>query len=115
MYQVPDWTGNGSVAYTTQITTDWKLVSGADYSYIGRSFSGNNDPADPRLRPSYRLINARFAFVNGPLEISLVGKNLANEVANLGDSRSIAAETPGRPRLFVNQPRTIGLDFKESF
>jgi hypothetical protein len=53
--------------------------------------------------------------VNGPLEISLVGKNLANEVANLGDSRSIAAETPGRPRLFVNQPRTIGLDFKESF
>jgi outer membrane receptor protein involved in Fe transport len=115
VYQVPDWTGNGSVAYTTQITTDWKLVSGADYSYIGRSFSGNNDPADPRLRPSYRLINARFAFVNGPLEISLVGKNLANEVANLGDSRSIAAETPGRPRLFVNQPRTIGLDFKESF
>jgi outer membrane receptor protein involved in Fe transport len=115
VYQVPNWTGNGSVEYTTQIIADWKLVSGADYSYIGRSFSGNNDPADPRERPSYRLINARFAFVNGPLEIALVGKNLANEVANLGDSRSIAAETPGRPRLFVNQPRTIGLDFKESF
>ncbi len=115
VYQVPNWTGNGSVAYTTQVTADWKLVSGADYSYIGRSFSGINDPADPRERPSDRLINARFAFVNGPLEIALVGENLANEVANLGDSRSIAAETPGRPRLFVNQPRTIGLDFKESF
>lgn len=115
VYNTPNWTGNGSAAYTTQISDRWKLVSGADYSYIGRSFSGNNDPSDPREIPSYRLINARFAFVSGPLEIALVGKNLANEVTNLGDSRSIAAETPGRPRLFVNQPRTIGLDFKESF
>jgi iron complex outermembrane recepter protein len=115
VYQVPNWTGNGSVAYTTQLTSSWKLVSGADYSYVGRSFSGNNSPSDPRERPSYRLINARFAFANGPMEIALVGKNLANEVANLGDSRSIAAETPGRPRLFVNQPRTIGLEFRESF
>ena len=49
------------------------------------------------------------------MEISLVGKNLADEITNLGDSRSIAAETPGRPRLLVNQPRTIGLDFKRSF
>jgi hypothetical protein len=44
-----------------------------------------------------------------------VGKNLADEVANLGDSRSLAAETPGRPRLFVNQPRTIGVEFRQSF
>jgi iron complex outermembrane receptor protein len=119
IYQVPDWTGNGAVSYTTQLTSDWKMVSGADYSYIGRSFSGNNDPSDPRLRPSYRLINARLAFAHdfayGPLEIALVGKNLADEVANLGDSRSLAAETPGRPRLFVNQPRTIGVEFRQSF
>jgi iron complex outermembrane receptor protein len=115
IYQVPDWTGNGSVSYTTELTSTWKMVSGADYSYIGRSFSGNNDPGDPRLRPSYRLINARLAFDHGPLEVALVGKNLANEVANLGDSRSLAAETPGRPRLFVNQPRTLGLEFRQSF
>jgi outer membrane receptor protein involved in Fe transport len=115
VYQVPDWTGNGSVSYTTQLTTDWKMIGGADYSYIGRSFSGNNDPADPRLRPSYRLINARIALDRSRFEIALVGKNLGNEVANLGDSRSIAAETPGRPRLFVNQPRTIGLEFRQSF
>jgi len=119
IYQVPDWTGNGAVSYTTQLTSGWKMVSGADYSYIGRSFSGNNDPEDPRLRPSYRLINARLAFTHdftyGPMEFALVGKNLADEVANLGDSRSLAAETPGRPRLFVNQPRTIGVEFRQSF
>ncbi len=115
VYQVPDWTGNGAVSYTTQLSTDWKMISGTDYSYIGRSYSGNNLPADPRLRPSYRLINARMAFDRGAFEIAIVGKNLGNEVANLGDSRSIAAETPGRPRLFVNQPRTLGVEFRQSF
>jgi outer membrane receptor protein involved in Fe transport len=115
IYQVPDWTGNGSVQYTSDISAGWKMVSGADYSYIGRSYSGNNLPGDPRLRPSYRLINGRLAFDHGPFEVALFGKNLANEVANLGDSRSIAAETPGRPRLFVNQPRTLGIEFRQSF
>ncbi len=115
VYQVPDWTGNGAVTYTTQLTGDWKLISGADYSYIGRSFAGSNDPANPRLRGSYRLIDASFAFSRDKFQVALVGKNLANEVANLGDNRSIAAEVPGRPRLFVNQPRTIGVEFRQSF
>jgi iron complex outermembrane receptor protein len=115
VYQVPNWTGNGTVSYTTQVSSDWKMVSEADYSYIGRSYSGNNEPADPRLRPSYRLINSRIAFDRGAFEVAFVGKNLGNEVANLGDNRSIAAEVPGRPRLFVNQPRTIGVEFRQSF
>jgi iron complex outermembrane receptor protein len=115
IYQVPDWTGNGSVQYTAPLVGEWKMVSNADYSYIGRSYSGNNQPSDPRLRPSYRLINAHIGFDRGPFEIALVGKNLGNEIANLGDSRSIAAETPGRPRLFVNQPRTVGIEFRQSF
>jgi len=115
IYQVPDWTGNGSVSYTVPLGAQWTEVADLDYSYIGRSFSGNNDPSDPRLRPSYRLLNARLALNHGPFELALVGKNLANEVANLGDSRSIAAETPGRPRLFVNQPRTLGIEFRQSF
>jgi iron complex outermembrane recepter protein len=115
VYQVPDWTGSASATYTTQLTGTWKMVSGADYSYVGRSFSGNNDPSDPRERPAYRLINARVAFDHGTFEVAVVGKNLADEVANLGDNRSIAAEVPGRPRLFVNQPRTIGVEFRQSF
>jgi len=103
------------VQYTTPLSAEWQMVSNVDYSYIGRSFSGNNQPSDPRLRPAYRLINAHIGFDRGRFEIALVGKNLGNEVANLGDSRSIAAETPGRPRLFVNQPRTVGIEFRQSF
>jgi outer membrane receptor protein involved in Fe transport len=115
IYQVPDWTGNGSVQYTALLSSEWKMVSNVDYSYIGRSYSGNNQPSDPRLRPAYHLVNAHIGFDRDRFEIALVGKNLSNEVANLGDNRSIAAETPGRPRLFVNQPRTVGIEFRQSF
>jgi outer membrane receptor protein involved in Fe transport len=115
IYQVPDWTANTAVTYTVPLTGEWVFVGGADWSYIGRSYSGNNDPADPRERPSYRLINARLAIARGPLEIAFVGKNLADDLTNLGDNRSIAAEVPGRPRLFVNQPRTLGIEVRQSF
>jgi iron complex outermembrane recepter protein len=115
VFQVPNWTGNASLSYTAPVTNGWNLVSGLDYSYIGSSFSGNNSPSSPRKRPAYRLLDARFALTNGPIEFALVGKNLTNEVANLGDNRSIAAEVPGRPRLFVNQPRTVGVEIRTSF
>ncbi len=113
--QVPDWTGNASALYTVPVTSEWDFQGGADWSYIGRSFSANNDPANPRERPAYRLVDARLALTKHRLEIAVVGKNLTNEAANLGDSRSIAAEVPGRPRIFVNQPRTVGLEFREHF
>ena len=115
IYQVPDWTANASVSYTARLTDTWMLVSGLDWAHVGRSFSGNNDPVNARKRAAYDLIDARLALAHGSLEMALVGKNLSNEVANLGDSRSIAAEVPGRPRLFVNPPRTIGLEFRAHF
>ncbi len=115
VYQVPDWTGNASATYTARLSKDWDLMAGLDYAYIGRSFSGNNTPTMPRERPGYSLIDARIGVTRGTWDYALVGKNLSNEHANLGDSRSIAAETPGRPRLFVNQPRTIGIEIRTTF
>jgi iron complex outermembrane recepter protein len=67
------------------------------------------------LLPHYELLDARLAFDHDIWEFALVGKNLTNEYADLGDSRSIAAETPGRPRLLMNQPRTIELQARVSF
>jgi outer membrane receptor protein involved in Fe transport len=115
VYQVPDWTGNAAATYTLPLTNLWNLVSVVDYSYVGSSYSANNSPTEPRKRPAYHLLNARFAFGNGTTEFALVGKNLTNEVTNLADNRSIAAEVPGRPRLFLNQPRTIGIEFTQRF
>jgi iron complex outermembrane recepter protein len=115
VFNVPDWTGNASAQYTSPLTDSWNLVSGVDYSYVGGSFSSSNASDLSRKRPAYRLLDARFALSNGSTELALVGKNLTNTVTNLGDNRSIAAEVPGRPRLFINQPRTIGIEARKSF
>jgi iron complex outermembrane receptor protein len=112
---VPNWTGNASVLYTQPLSNGWNLMPGVDYSYVGSSFSSSNGTSLTRERPAYRLLDARIALSNGSSEIALVGKNLTNQVANLGDNRSIAAEVPGRPRLFINQPRTIGIEARKSF
>jgi len=115
VFNTPDWTGNAALTYTLPLTNSWNSVNVVDYSYMGSSYSANNSPTEPRKRPAYRLLNARFAFSNGKTELALVGKNLTNEVTNLGDNRSIAAEVPGRPRLFINQPRTIGIEVTQRF
>jgi iron complex outermembrane receptor protein len=118
VFEVPDWTGNSSATWTARLSDEYKLVSEIDYSYVGHSFSANNlaanDPAT-RLRPHYDLLDARIALAHGKVEYAFVGKNLGNTAANLADNRSLAAETPGRPRLVTNQPRTIGLEVRASF
>jgi iron complex outermembrane recepter protein len=118
VFEVPDWTGNSSATWTAPLSAEWKMVGEVDYSYVGHSFSANNLAADnpaTRLRPHYDLVNARFALSHGKVEYALVGKNLGDTAANLADNRSIAAETPGRPRLVTNQPRTIGFEIRASF
>lgn len=115
VFNVPNWTANASVLYTMPIAEAWISTTGVDYSYVGRSFSSSNASDLSRERPSYRLLDARIAFTHGMTELAIVGKNLTNEVTNLGDNRSIAAEVPGRPRLFINQPRTLGVEFVQRF
>jgi len=121
VFQVPDWTGNASASWTQPLfSAGWTLVGAVDYSYVGRSFSANNlTPVSgvftTRERPSYELLNARIALQHGAWEAAIFGKNLTNEHANLGDSRSIAAETAGRPRLLVNQPQTFGIEVRAHF
>ena len=121
VFDVPDWTGNASVSWTQELTPGWTLVTTMDYSYTGNRHSANNLVQASnglfltRLLPRYQLVDARIALDHDMWEFALVGKNLTNEYANLGDSRSIAAETPGRPRLLMNRPRTLELQARWSF
>ncbi len=115
VYQVPDWTGTASATYTIRLGGDSRVVTTAGYSYTGNSTSANVTPAQPRIRPGYGLLDGRVAYVFGLYEVAVVGKNLTDVRANLADNRSLAAETLGRPRLVVNQPRTIGIECRASF
>jgi outer membrane receptor protein involved in Fe transport len=119
VFEVPDLTANASLAWTQPVWGSDRLIPGIDYSYVGRSFSANNitgvNGFSTRERPGYDVLNARVALDHNDWELALVAKNVTNEHANLADSRSIGAETTGRPRLVTNQPRTIGLEFRTHF
>lgn len=111
VYQVPPLTGDVAATHTLPLHLGLALVSNMTFSYVGHSYSANNNPFDPRLRAAYTLLDARFALAWEKYQIALVGKNLENEHANLADNASIGAEVIGRPRIVTNQPRTVGLDF----
>jgi outer membrane receptor protein involved in Fe transport len=119
VFEVPDLTANASLSWTQPLWGSDRLVPEIDYAYVGRSFSANNitgvNGFSTRERPGYDVLNAHLAFDHNDWEIAVVAKNVTNEHANLADSRSIGAETAGRPRLVVNQPRTIGLEFRTHF
>jgi outer membrane receptor protein involved in Fe transport len=107
--QVAPWTVSTGVDYTFPLTTTWNGLLRADYSFTDRSFSANEDPNNPRLRPSYEIVNLRAGVSSNHYDISLFVDNASNTHANLGDSASEAGEDPGRPRILTNQPRTYGL------
>jgi iron complex outermembrane recepter protein len=115
LLQVPDWTANAGLSYTVPLPGARSLVGTLDYGYVGSSISANNDPFDPRVRPSYEIVDSRIALKWGKQELAFVGKNLGNTHANLGDNRSIVAETIGRPRIVTNQPQTFGVEFRSNF
>jgi len=114
---VPDWTMTLSAQYTWPAFGSWEGLVRADGNYYGDSFSANNEGigAQARLRESWSALNLRTGIVNDQWDLILFFDNITDERASLADSRSIAAETPGRQRLVVNRPRTIGVEARYRF
>ena len=82
----------------------------ADLNYVGDSVSRVNATTTPRMRDAYEQLGLRVGLSGPRYKATLFVRNLTDKIANLGDNRSIAAETPGRPRWVVGRPRTIGLE-----
>jgi len=114
---VPDWTLNASAQYTHDLSDGWEMMYRVDANHYGDSFSSNNEStaADQRLREAWSAVNLRVGLLSSTWEIILFAENLTDERASLADSRSIAAETPGRQRLVVTRPRTIGIEARMRF
>jgi outer membrane receptor protein involved in Fe transport len=115
LQQVPEWTASGSLQYEFSLANRPAFLRG-DYAYVDESFSANNSSQlDPRLRPSYEIVDLRFGFQLGKAEVSVFAKNITNENANFSDLPSLAAELPTRPRIVTNRPRTVGLEVTTRF
>lgn len=108
---VPEWTANSGVDLDFDIGNIPAFVH-ADYAFVDRSFNNRNEP---RIRPSYAIANLRGGITIGDWELALFVRNLTDEAANLADVPPMVIEYPGRPRIQVNQPRTLGVQAKVSF
>ena len=111
---VPELTASLVVDYLRpNAIFDMDFFLRADLSHVGESQSRVN--AIPRQRDAYEQLGLRFGLANERYKVSVFARNLTNSIANLGDSRSIAAETPGRPRWVVSRPRSIGVELGVDF
>jgi len=119
--QVPRYTLSMGADYSVPISGDTKAFGHVDYRYVGDSTSVLNSGTDangllvPRIRPSYNIVDLRGGIDFARTEVALFVKNLTNEQAVLGDALSLAAELPGRARISVSQPRTIGIEVRTRF
>jgi iron complex outermembrane recepter protein len=112
VYMVPDWTANLEATYSHQLTAAYSMVYHFGYSYVGNRRSGNVNPFEPRLVPAYGLLEANLGLQWSHYELLLTGKNLTDTIASYGDYVAISAELPGRPRVAIAPPRTVGLEFR---
>lgn len=112
--QVPKWNVSAALDYDTEIAGK-PVFAHLDYAFVDRSISALNDSVNPRLRPSYSMVNGRAGVEIGPVRYAVFVKNLFDEAANYGDAPPLGAELPGRPRVAVSRPRTIGFELRAKF
>ena len=111
---VPEWTASLVLDHVWPVAVlHMDLFVRADVGYVGDSLSQVN--SQERRRDAYEQIGLRIGAMNERYRAALFVRNLTDNIANLGDSRSIAAETPGRPRWVVSRPRTIGIEVGMNF
>ena len=118
--QVPEVTFSASAEYTFpfNLFSNWEAYIRGDFVAHDDVLSANNAAPDrpTRKRDAYHLLDLRLgAHKADSWDVSLFIKNATDEDVNYSDSRAIAVEKPGRPRIFTNRPRSIGLELRKYF
>lgn len=115
LQQIPEWTFSAAIGYERPAFGDWDWFMRGDLAHVGESISTVVDTGNPRIRPSYTLVNAHIGLRSPKTRISLFIDNVFDEVAVYSDNRTLAAEVAGRPRIVRNRPTTIGLRLGYNF
>lgn len=114
--QVPQWTVSGSLEYTRPISNEAEFFALGSYRYVDSSVSFvNAGTREPRVRPSYEIVDLRGGIRWDRIELALFADNLFNEHVNLSDNRSLAVELAGRPRIVTNRPRVVGASIRVNY
>jgi iron complex outermembrane recepter protein len=112
---VPKWSGSVTAQYTIPLGVRVAFIRG-QWQYTGDRTSFLN-VAPPTGRPlgHYNLLDLRTGVNQGPWEFTVFLNNVFDERGVVSDLLSEGAELPGRPRLFVTQPRTVGVQVRRDF
>lgn len=112
---VPDWQTSGYAEYSFPALGGIGFVRGS-FAYVGEAFSTFQPELEPlRIQDAYTDVGLRLGLEVDSWEASLFADNLLDERRSFGANTSAAVEFPGRPRLGVNRPRTIGMQLKYNF
>lgn len=115
LQQVPEWTFSAAVDYERPAFGDFNWFMRGDFAHVGSSISTVVDSGNPRIRPSFNVLNVRIGLRSPNYRAALFVDNLLNEEAVYSDNRTLAAEAAGRPRIVRNRPVTVGLNLGYDF
>ena len=112
LLDVPEWTANTSLSFTTPLADTLNLVARLNNSYVGSiediTFTRNT-------LPSYDIVSLRVGVDDARWSAYLFADNLTNKMALLSDTGALSANIPILNRVATNQPRTIGVDLTYKF
>jgi iron complex outermembrane recepter protein len=118
---VPAWTASLGGVYTRPIVSGLDGVVSADYSYTGDSVSLlNSGGGSFATRPSYSLVNLKFALEHGDTQVSLNVRNVTNAKPNLGDIgyngyAQYNSQGVVMPMVATLPPLTVILQYQKNF
>lgn len=107
LFYVPKYTATVYGDFSRSIGKGWSGFFGADYEYTAQRLDENRTPL-----PAYSVWNAHLGVRDVHYRMNVYVNNLTNKMAYLGYGNG----GYGAPYGFaVNQPRTVGIMFSETF
>jgi outer membrane receptor protein involved in Fe transport len=107
LYYVPKYTATAYGDFSHPIGRGWNGFVGADYQYTAQRLDSNRTPL-----PAYSILNFHIGLRDPHFRVNVYVNNLANKMAYLGYGNG----GYGGPYGFaVNQPRTVGVMFSQTF
>ena len=113
LQNTPRWTAAATLQYSLPMGPRTGFVMG-QYTYTDDRVSYNNTPAG-LLLPAYSVVNVRAGINQGPWQTALFVRNLFNKLGVVSDLLPDTSNLPGRSRLFVTRPQTIGIQVRREF
>lgn len=113
--EVPEWTYSASAEYSWGLSSGAEVVLRGDLRGASDSWTTFDTSDEQRRRAEFTVVDFRLSYFVSNWQAALFINNATDERVNFSDGVSTAAETPGRPRIATNRPRTIGLTARTQF